>query len=360
MTNKDGAGFARLAEAVAAAPGDLARLDAPDRPLDSAEGHRLYLRYLTIGLELFIDYGDPVWPAFHSKTRDGVRKFAGDSPGQLYDAALVSFGHEYVVSGSMAETEFIEFSLYAGDLTGLNSSPRRMIASVTEQDLDVDEDGSFELRLDARGGRNALRMEPDANSISVRRYLRDPLRDRPRPLSIRRTTPAPPRAPLTSEDLAVGMEKAIGFARFNTRVWAEWAHRERSQRLNVLEAMPDAGDIHTPAGHGYLTGYWSLEPGQALTIEFTPDPDGYWSLVPMNFWMESFEWRFGDRVHATSFDTSPGRGGVVRLVLAEQDPGLAGHDWLATQGHLEGMIALRHARSAGPIPPVTTAVVRIP
>jgi hypothetical protein len=55
--------------------------------------------------------------------------------------------------------------------------------------------------------------------------------------------------------------------------------------------MRDAGDLQTPKGIRYLEGYWSLAPGQALVLEFEPEPVPYWGFLIMNFWMESLEWR---------------------------------------------------------------------
>jgi hypothetical protein len=260
----------------------------------------------------------------------------------------------------MAETEFIEFNLYAGDLTGLNPTPRRMIAALTERDIDLAPDGTFEIRLDARGGRNAMQMEPDINSISVRRYLRDPLVDRPRPLAIRRTTPAPPKAPLTAQAVERGTTEAIAFARNNVRMWSQWADHTRATKRNVITPMADGGDIHTPVGHVYLNGAWVLGPGEALALAFVPDPNCYWSLVPTSYWMESLEWRFGERVFATSFDTRPDADGVVRLVLGPTDPRLPGHTWLSTEGRAEGLVSLRVARNSGPWPVVETKVVPTP
>ncbi len=328
--------------------------------LDVAEGHRLFLRYLSIGLDSFVEHSDPRFPAFYSKSRDGVRKFAGDSPSQLYDTAAVSADHEYEVRGNMRDVDLLEIGLYSGDLTGLNPAPRRLIDHLVETDLVTTTDGDFRLLLSRDPGSQGLRLEDDASVLSVRRYLRDPLNDRPAPLRIRRLGTPIPQEPLTPERLADGLQTASSFAVNNVRMWATWVERLQTEPANEIRPMPDNGDIYTPGGHSYLHGHWHLPtPEAALVIEFpAPDPAAYWSLVPMNHWLESFEWRFGERVHATSHDVTPGPDGIVRLVLADRDPGLTDHAWIHTQGHLAGPMAFRFARLDGDVPAVTTRLVR--
>lgn len=341
------------------AAGVIARYAPSLTPLDAAEGHRLFLRYLGIGIDSFIEHADPRFPVFYAKSRDGVRKFAGDSPSQLYDTAPISAEFEYLVSGSMHDVALIELGVYSGDLSGLNPAPRRLIDYLTEADLAPDADGRFTVLLSREPGEGRLLLEDDASVLSVRRYLRDPLRDRPGPLRIERLGEPVAHEPLSAEALAAGVRAASSFALANVSMWAQWVERLRTEPVNEIRPMPDSGDIYTPGGHSYLHGHWRLpSPGSALVLEFAAPPaPAYWSVVPMNYWLESFEWRFGDRVHATSHDTDPGPDGIVRLVLAQSDPGLADHTWIRTLGHDAGPIAFRFARLAGEAPNVSCRLI---
>jgi len=343
-----------LARSIDEAASAIAELAPRLHPLDVVEGHRLYLRYLGIGIDSFVEHADPLFPVFYSKSRDGVRKFAGDSPPQLYDTAAISGDHEYEVIGSVRDVPLLELGVYSGDLSGLNPVPRRLISHVTEADLTVDPEGRFRLVLSADPARADLLLAPDASVISARRYLRSPF-DRPDPLTIRRLGDDLATPPLTAPALATGVRASGSFAVANLRMWAEWTERMRQTKHNVMTPMADSGDIFTPAGHHYVDGFWELpEPDSALLIEFTAPPaEAYWSLVPMNYWMESFEWRFGDRVFASSFDTAPGADGVVRLAIADRDPGLPGVTWLRTLGHRQGLVSLRLARLTTPAPEVS-------
>lgn len=332
-------------------------LEAPDTQIDRAEGYRLFLRYLTIGIDQFIQFADPAFPAFHQKTRDGVRKFAGDSPEQLYDVAVISGEYDYVVTGNMHETALIECTVYSGQLKE-GANRRRLIASITDEQLSLDKEGNFTLHLNRTGqGANALRLDKDASSLVVRRYLRDPWKDRPRPLDIRRTSGNPTLPTLASGQLATAIRAAADFAIWNVKTWARWTAKDRTAKRNRLTHFDDTGDIYTPAGHRYLSGYWQVPSGKALLVTFAPPANAYWSFVPMNFWMESLEWRFGNRVFASSYLTPPDKDGYVRLALAESDPHLPGTHWLETLGHGEGAMALRLARYSGPMPEVRCELI---
>ncbi|OYD70427.1 hypothetical protein [Rhodococcus sp. OK302] len=352
--------FTFLADTIRDFPEKFAQLPMPEHAIDAAEGSRLFLRYLSIGIDQFIEYADPAYPDFYQKTRAGVRKFAGDSPAQLYDACPVSSEYQYIVTGNMLETKLIEFTVYSGDLSGANKTPRRLIDAITEEDIDTGPDGNFTLTIAAgHVGGNGLRLDDDASSLSVRRYLRDPRLDKPRPLSIRRVGGPVNPPPVTADTLAVGLERAAQFAWFNTRIWAEWVSKDKAEKLNQLTLMHDSGDIFTPAGHKYLNGYWSIPEGHALRISFTPPGGAYWSFVPMNYWMESLEWRFGNRVYATSFDTKADKTGRIELVLAHRDPKIPGATWLETLGHSEGAMAFRFARCDNELPDTTVELFRL-
>ncbi len=338
-------------------PAEFASLGAPATETDLAEGYRLFIRYLVIGIDQYIQYGDPAFPAFFQNTRDGVLKFAGDSPGQLYDGVSVSGEYDYVVSGKMQDTALIEFTLYSGSLNQ-GAGKRRLIDSLTDEKLVTDRDGNFTVHLKRQGtGPNVLQLAPDASKLLVRRYLRDPVKDHPRPLAIRRVSGSPVLAPPSPVPLSQAIAAAADFAMWNVRTWAQWVVRDRSREINVFLPFNDTGDIYTPAGHRYLSGYWRVPDGKALLVEFTPPQGAYWTFVPMNFWMESFEWRFGNRVYASSYSTPPGKDGVVRFALAAADPRLPGVQWIETMGHGEGPMSLRMARHHGPMPDVRCTLV---
>ena len=351
------AGMAHLSGVIRDFPAAFAGLGAPATQLDMAEGYRLFLRYLTIGIDESVQYGDPAFPAFYQNTRDGVRKFAGDSPEQLYDGVSVSADYDYVITGNLRETALIEFTLYSGGLHA-GSGKRRLIASLTDEALQRDADGNFTVHLNRSGkGANAIRLEPDASKLLVRRYVRDPRKDRPRPLLIERVGNGPEFLPLAAEPLGKAIAGTADFAMWNVKTWAKWAARDRTIRINALGTFGDTGDIFTPAGHRYLSGYWQVPDDKALLIEFQPPKEAYWSFVPMNFWMESFEWRFGNQVYASSFATPVAQDGYARFALASRDPGIRDVQWIETMGHTEGPMSLRMARHTGPLPDVRCRLV---
>jgi len=81
----------------------------------------------------------------------------------------------------------------------------------------------------------------------------------------------------------------------------------------------------------------------------------YWGFLPMNIWMESFDWRVAP-VSINNFSATRAEDGSVTIVVAEEDPGLP--NWIATLGHRRGLMAFRFARlGEQPVPEVATRVV---
>jgi hypothetical protein len=109
-----------------------------------------------------------------------------------------------------------------------------------------------------------------------------------------------------------------------------------------MREMQDNGDLLTPEGVKYTEAYWQVAPNQALKITFTPPADiPYWSFVPMNMRMESFDWHLAT-VASNNFLAEPNEDGSVTLVMSEQNPGVK--NWVYVQGHQRGLMSLRFAR----------------
>ena len=70
-----------MADVIRQFPAEFAALQAPPTRIDRAEGYRLFLRYLIMGIDQDVQFGDPAFPAFHQKTREGGMTIV---PLQLY------------------------------------------------------------------------------------------------------------------------------------------------------------------------------------------------------------------------------------------------------------------------------------
>jgi hypothetical protein len=318
---------------------------APDGDLERAEGYRMLARLLGLALEMVVEGSDADRPAFF-ELQSAIRKYAGDNPDQRYAAAVIAGDRRYRVTGQRGNAVLVELSVYAGSFSG--DGQRRMVATLTEEELQFASDGSIEITLapDADPALpNQVRLEADAINVLVRQYFRDP-HDKRGSWRIERVPRAEPAPPLAPDYIGGRLLGAALFVERNAKTWSDFMAERRAGPPNRLAPLPDAGDLLTPRGIRYLEGYWKLAPDEALVLEFEPEPVPYWGLVITNFWMESLEWR-DRRVSLNSFQAAREPDGrTVRIVLAARDPGHP--NWLDCAGHGEGGLSLRWARHPQP------------
>ena len=302
--------------------------------LDRLEGYRLVTRMTALGFDRLMETANPAAPQFF-RLQSATRKFAGDAPDQLYHAANLSGDYSYRITGQLrneaVSTLLLEASVYGGDMSFEGESTRRLISHIDESELVTDAEGRFEIILSKnRQGENWLKLEDDAKNVLVRRYYKEPQLHDLLPLTIGRLDGEVDTAPLRREQLVKGLLGAAAFAEETTRYWHTWVKETReSLGVNNMVSLQDEGDLLTPAGIKYTQGAWQLEPDQALKITFMPPDVPYWSFVPMNMWMESFDWQVA-RVTSNKFMATPNADGTITLVLSEQDPQHA--NWVYTQG----------------------------
>lgn len=339
--------------------GEISAPGVPAREIDRAEGYRLFTRYLTCGLDYCLEYADPAYPAFFSFTRDGVRKYAGDNPDELYGHATVSPEYAYRIVGNIKETLLLECGVYSGNsFLDPTAKPVRLLTHLTEETLQVEADGRFEIFLGGPArAKNWLPLDPTASSLLVRRYLRDPLVDRPRALIIERLGGDFSPPPLTEAVVREGLLNAAKWARVNARIWADYVNRTKARKLNVLVGFEDNGELGAPAGHNYLEGYWAVPDGKALVLSFDPPKARYWNILAGNYWMESLEWRFGNGVNFNNLTSKVGKDGRVTYAIAHERPARPDVNWFETLGHYEGQMCLRAARMTAPLAKVDARLV---
>ena len=105
----------------------------------------------------------------------------------------------------------------------------------------------------------------------------------------------------------------------------------------------------------YSGGYFSLNPDEALLIEFEAVPARLWNAQLGNAWFQSLDYQHRQTSlnnHQATVDDD----GMVRMVIAGRDPGVA--NWLDTAGRSEGIMFLRwNQPERTPGPPT---VIRVP
>jgi len=296
---------------------------------------------------MVVEGSDADRPVFF-ELQSATRKYAGDNPDQRYAAAVIAGDRRYRIHGRRGNAVLVEVSVYAGSFSG--GGERRLVATLTEQQLAFAPDGSIAIDLapDTDPARpNQLRLAPDAINVLVRQYFADP-HDKRADWRIERVPRAEPAPPLAADWLAGRLLGAAMFVERNARTWVDFVAERARGPHNQLTPLVDAGDLQTPQGVRYLEGCWKLAEGEALVLEFEPAPVPYWGFLIMNFWMESLEWR-DRRVSLNSFQAErEADWRTVRLVVAARDPGHP--NWIDTAGHSEGPMSLRWARGDDTLP----------
>ena len=335
-----------------------------DSDLDRAEGYRFLTRMLRLALAVELEHHDPARPVlFESETP--TRKFGGNNPDELYYEARIDGRNSYRVHGNRGTTPLIEFTVYDGRIGSDDRSA--YVSHLTEEELLVGEDGSFEVTLspDARPG-NWLRTTPESKVLFIRQYRFDWERDRPARLAIE-LDPATDTAPLalSMAELSRKLERTASFVAGNAELWPRYSALAAVVTTNrFLSPMTkgsedDPGDTQMPQGHTLQPGAFEIADDEALLIEFTPPADlPYWGFSLLNRWYESLDYRYST-VHANHLTTRARQDGSVRLVVAHSDPGVA--NWISTTGHRSGTMLLRWARPTPETryPEVETRLVKL-
>jgi hypothetical protein len=333
----DGRAWRDFCDALAGAGQLVLGAPWPPDPLDRAEGYRYLSRLARVALETFVEFADPLYPAFRRPAHE-TAKMGADNPDNVYLSAAVSGEHDYRIAGTRGTIHYLGIGSYAGAYGA--SGRRGQDGYVEAKDLAIGPDGRFELRVSAtRQPGNWLPMRPDSGLLIVRQSYRDRAREVPAELAIERIGAEGPPPPLSPELLGRGLAQAAAWVQGTASLFRDWAE-SFSKCPNQLPLFDPAV---AAAAHGdpnivYYHGWWELEPDEALLVEVTPPACDYWNFQVNNVWMESLDYRF-HRIALNHCEAELASDGSLRLVLAHEDPGVP--NWLETAGHRRGTMCLR-------------------
>jgi hypothetical protein len=329
---------------------------APATPRDRAEGLRYLTRFLRAGLAICVEHADPDHPTL-CRMMDLDMPWGLDAPDCLYLHAPLRGDATYRLGGRRGTANHLDVQAnwghYAvGDLSGWGT-----IASCTGDDLGAAPDGTFTLTLSATPQPGPwLRLDARASFLQIRQYFADWERERPAELWIERVDAAWPPPPLRSDDFAARMDRLHAWLEHTAALW------DRMSRVmvdgmpqNVVHVVqPQADDAGAGlAGQAYGMGNFRCGPDEAVIVSFTPPRCRQWSVSLADFWWQSID--FAVRQSSLNHvQARPDADGVVRLVVAHDDPGVP--NWLDTAGHRRGSLAVRFLL-ADAAPPIAFEVV---
>ena len=152
--------------------GDVLR--RPETPTDSqtvAEGFRFLMRMLRVGFENHFELANLSHPQLTPMVGRMVQ-YEGITSDARYLHALIDGSATHRIRGARGGAPLIEFGTYTGKM-GMHE-PSHLIASLTEETLAVDPDGSVEIVLspEVHAG-NWIRTNASTRYVMVRQYAAD-------------------------------------------------------------------------------------------------------------------------------------------------------------------------------------------
>jgi hypothetical protein len=314
---------------------------------------------LRVGFENGLDFADPVHPVL-APMIDTTKVCEGVTSDARYHHAFLDGRATYRIRGQRGGAPLIEFSSFTGK-AGVQAESRQ-VAALTERDLVVEADGSFEVVLapDPQP-RNWLRTGPEARYLMVRQYAHDWSRLAEARMQIRRDGVQGMRPPLRLAELLHGLDAAADFAARAPTFWGAisdyWIGFAVNRFVPQMQA-DSATDIATPTGHQFSCGWFRLAPGEALVVRLAPKAVPYWSLGLANYWYETIGFgEGGSEIHNRNAVTEAD-GAVIAVIADAPGAGRAGN-WLDTRGHAQGTMIFRWARARDPLPPIETELVSL-
>jgi hypothetical protein len=311
------------------------RLSLPEVPLDETsvlEGYQWIFSILAVGLDAQV-WADKDRPRFVDIVGP-YRKWGGDNADAFYQYAPLDPTRTYRVRGRIGDAVYLSLTVYGGPDDGRYSE--RIVGSVNNRELDIDDDGSFEIVLSPHHHDGAwIELQPDAVCAITRDYLVDPLEGRRVQWRIDAVDPPATRRE-TDADLARRFRCAL--------TWL----RDQAAIVPIPLGEPNTVDEPYPvpsqtfgwaAGDAaYAMGSYELADDEVLVLEGRSPPCAFWNVCLWNQFLHTYDYAY-ERVTLNGGQVVYEPDGSWRLVVAPQDPGHP--NWISTAGHHRGRIWFR-------------------
>jgi hypothetical protein len=318
------------------------------RASDIADGHRFLAHALHSGLEQWLE-ADPQRPRAVRFVTPTL-KLLGDNPDAVYYTAPIDPTRRYRVRGNTGGATYTSLTIEGGNSEG--HYPKRVAGALNDTQFDVKRDGSFQVMLGPNeSGRNRLKLEPDAGTLTTRSYFEtlrsaaaDPdvkVRIAIEPLD----DPGPPPTP-TDETIAANLRRVANYFRAATidqptpppDKQPPWVSRVPNQ-FKAPQKWQSAEGGFGAVDNAYAMAPYLVMPGEALVIEGRwPRKARFANVVLWNRFMQTYDYAHR-RVSLNRKQTKLERDGSFRIVIAHEDPGVP--NWIDTEGRVSGLVFWR-------------------
>lgn len=339
--------------------GDLIFKDAnPAGPMPRADALRFLTQNLGQAFDLALETRDPAFPQIHPFVTP-TRKLGGDVADFTYRQAWIDGAHAYRIRGRKGTARWLNITVQGprpetipgtgwpslhepfGDIPECN---------ILGQQIEADANGDFELFVGgAKRARNWLPTTAGSRKLFIREAF-DHWFETPTTLTIERIGMDVPPSPPDPARMIEAMTWAGGFLDGAMHDWPEhcWMTSGGVVDPVLVNQFPAdrVSDSAADAKRGRMVAnmVWTLAPDEALIVEMDAH-DGFWIFAMGGVFMGSMDFLHRP-VSYTPARTKTDGDGVVRLVIAHDDPGV--HNWLDTQGFPKGNLAYRNLMSQNP------------
>jgi len=273
----------------------------------------------------------------HERTTGGLyfgwMKLGGYNPDYLMGRAQIDPKGRYRLTGRLNDAVRLGIGFYSPTPRGQD-----LDAYTSNDHLDLDAEGRFALEIGPDlSGPNTLAQGPASSVLTTRELVLKPGGRRPEMTFTRLDVETPPLSaqPLTPDAADARLKAAAAGLLVTVRRFLTWS-RVISSRPNEVTVLAEELDqaVRGDPDTRYYSGYFDLEPDQALVIELPQVECPYRAIQAVTHWLEPIP---RANFNHTNWRADPD--GVVRVVVARRDPGRA--NWLDVGGRRRGALLYR-------------------
>lgn len=308
--------------------------------VERSEGVPYLLGLVSSAIQIATRFADPDRPHF-IRNPDSVTRWGSETADCLYLFAGIRGAGSYVVRGRRNNVEGFFVEVKEGYM---QLGETRIFATLSDDELKYDEDGTFEILLCAERPRgyegNWMALHADARCVGVWQFFGDWENERHASFEIvRPDSEGSPPPPMSLEDAAEMLETAATWVEASASAWLKWYEGVLAALSpNTLPEAVSFSGAGGPPAVLYGTGRYQLGLDEALIVESAVPSARWWSFELADPWFTAMEYAN----HQTSLNHRQARidnDGLVRCVVAHSDPGVP--NWLDASGHEAGLLQCR-------------------